>query len=191
LLAYVCELDDVEPMASTLLHTFGDLETLLHVSGKRLQPYTTNNEAIGPLLRLVGHLATLVVSATVNNRPLINNAASLMGYFRYKSKPTHSETIRILFLDGSWRLISDEVISQGGRVAALTSMRDIARQAATLSAQALIFAHLRPTHDDPADEDDVELYGRMRDLCRVIDISHGEHLLIGRTGFVSLMESPT
>ena len=189
LLRYFSVTGDLGAVASSLLQTFGGLKALLWVSSKRLQPFSTLDETVGPVLRLIAHVVTLVTSTAVTRQPLLDNSAALMSYLRYSTAVTHSETIRVLYLDRSNHLIHDSFVSQGGRLAALTSLREVGRQACVLSARSLIFAHLRPTHDDPPDQEDLELFARLGDLCRVLQVCHSQHLLIGRTGFQSLMET--
>jgi len=98
------------------------------------------------------------------------------------------ETIRALYLDSQLRLIQDRVIAIGSLNAAHVEPRELLRPAFIANAHTYILAHNHPSGDLTASETDIEFTKYIADTSHLFQMPLQDHLIITRTGFVSLRQ---
>ncbi len=125
------------------------------------------------------------------HQPLYSQALhSPTSVYRYlHSMGTHEqEIIRALYLDSQLRLIQEKVIAIGSLNAAHVELKDLLRPAFIANAHTYILAHNHPSGDLTASETDIEFTKYIADTSNIFQIPLQDHLIITRTGFVSLRQ---
>mgnify|MGYP002713090974 CR=1 FL=1 len=96
------------------------------------------------------------------------------------------EQFRILFLDKKNRLIADEVQQVGTVDHTPVYPREVIRRTLELSATALILVHNHPSGDPSPSSADVQMTKAIADIARPLGITLHDHLIVGRSGHVSM-----
>jgi DNA repair protein RadC len=72
--------------------------------------------------------------------------------------------------------------------ASLVHPREVLGPALRVRAAALVVAHNHPSGDPEPSSEDCALTERLRDASRLLGLELLDHVVVGRTGFVSLRE---
>ncbi|WP_162177366.1 MULTISPECIES: JAB domain-containing protein [Novosphingobium] len=91
------------------------------------------------------------------------------------------ETLRVLFLDASHRLIADEQMQRGTIGQLILHPRVIFRRALELNAAAILLAHNHPSGDPVPSANDVRATDRLVEMGRSLDIDIVEHIVVTAT----------
>ena len=117
---------------------------------------------------------------------LIENSDSLHDYLKAAMCPLNREEFRVLYLDRSSHLISEEVLFKGTLDMSAVYPRDIVESALSKNASALILAHNHPTDLPLASDEDIELTRALVRVCWAVDIPILDHVVIGRNSLLSI-----
>jgi DNA repair protein RadC len=96
------------------------------------------------------------------------------------------EQFRVLLLDAKHGLVGSEVIAVGGLDHVPADPREVFKPAIRRSAAAVIVAHNHPSGDPEPSAQDIALTRRLAQAGRVLGVPLLDHLVVGRTGYVSL-----
>jgi DNA repair protein RadC len=91
-----------------------------------------------------------------------------------------------LFLDARCRLIARETIAVGSLNVARASPRDVLEPAVRLLASGIVIVHNHPSGDVEPSDDDVRFTGAVGNAAELLGVSLHDHVVVGRSGFVSL-----
>lgn len=91
-----------------------------------------------------------------------------------------------LYLDGRRQVIRHEVVSVGTLTATLVHPREVFAPALECRAASLVVAHNHPSGDPTPSHEDRLLTERLSQAGRLLGINLDDHLVIAKTGFVSL-----
>jgi len=98
------------------------------------------------------------------------------------------ETFKALYLDGRRRLLHSEVVSIGTLTATLVHPREVFAPAISCGAASLVVAHNHPSGDPTPSHEDRLLTQRLSEAGRLLGLQLDDHLVIGRSGYVSLRQ---
>ncbi|MEW6279341.1 MAG: DNA repair protein RadC [Candidatus Eremiobacterota bacterium] len=98
------------------------------------------------------------------------------------------EHFRALYLDSRRRLMAAETVSVGTLTASLVHPREVFQPAIARSAAAVVVAHNHPSGDPEPSFEDLALTRRLRQSGEILGIDLLDHLVVGRSGWVSLKE---
>ncbi len=88
------------------------------------------------------------------------------------------EALRILFLDGSRRLIADEQLQWGSLDQLALYPRTIFRRAMEHNAAAIIIVHNHPSGDPSPSANDIRVTHMLADLGRSLDVEIADHIIV-------------
>lgn len=173
-------------LATHLIEKLGSLPAVLAMGRERLAdfPYMTAQALLS--LKVVRELATRIVKTETMGGPIVSNARQVVDYCRARMAHETVEHLRILYLDQKNRLISDEIFHGGGVSSVSVNPRQIVKRAILLDAQSIIMAHNHPSGDPSPSAADVEVTRDVKRAAEAVDIRLLDHLIIGRSGSVSL-----
>lgn len=173
-------------LAPQLIEEFGSLPSVLAMGREWLPEFP--NMTLDALLNLkvVRELATRLVKAEIVDRPKVSDAREVIDYCRARMAHETVEHLRILYLDQKNRLISDEVFHGGGVSSVSVNPRQIVKRSILLDAQSIIMAHNHPSGDPSPSAADVEVTRDVKRAAAAVEIRLLDHLIIGRSGSVSL-----
>ena len=177
---------DVKPVAKALIARFGGVSGVLAAPVKRLAEVDGIGETAAAYIRATHLLNQRAGLESVKSRPVISNWAALTAYVRTALQHETEEQFRTLFLDRKNQLIADERQSRGTVDHAPVYPRELAKRALELSASALILVHNHPSGDPTPSGADVTVTREIMDALDALDIAVHDHLIVGRSGVVSL-----
>lgn len=90
------------------------------------------------------------------------------------------------YLDRKNQLILDEIQNRGTVDHAPVYPREVVRRALELSSSALILVHNHPSGDPTPSRADIDMTKTIIATAKPLGISVHDHLIIGKTGFVSM-----
>lgn len=120
--------------------------------------------------------------------PVIANSQAVHDYLYHSCAALDREQFRVLFLDSTNRLISDQIMAQGSVSRVDVHLRDIVVAALEQKAVAMILVHNHPSGDPAPSEGDIALTRELISLCRSLDITLHEHLIVARSGVIGLRD---
>ena len=118
--------------------------------------------------------------------PVLSNSRALLDYLHAQMAHLPAEQVRALFLDGRKNLILDEVVGLGTIDQAPIFPREIIRRAMEIGASGVVLVHNLPSGNPAPSKSDIELTRSLALLARQLGLTLHDHVVIGRTGSVSL-----
>lgn len=123
---------------------------------------------------------------TVKNEDLfVADSASAYEILKGMGK-LKQEQVRVLFLDGRYRLKADRVVAVGALNRVSIEPHVILSTALELNAVNLIMAHNHPTGVVKPSREDLAFTGRITEACKIVGIRLLDHLIIGRNTWESI-----
>jgi len=98
------------------------------------------------------------------------------------------ENFLILCLNTKNKLIHSEVIFKGGLNACLVCPKTLFRIALKHNSDKIIIAHNHPSNDLKPSEEDKEIFNKLKDAGRIIDIKVLDSIIFNKKEFYSLKE---
>jgi DNA repair protein RadC len=117
---------------------------------------------------------------------LVENPDDLHRYLKLSMEPLNHEEFRLLYLNRSSHLISEEVLFRGTLDMSIVNPKEVVESALRKRASALILAHNHPTDLPLASDEDIQLTRALVRACWTVDIAILDHVVIGRNSFLSM-----
>ena len=109
----------------------------------------------------------------------VNNAEDAARHFtELLSKETGRECFVVLFLNGSNRYITSEILFKGTLTTSAVYPREIIKRALSLDSAAIICAHNHPSGNLQPSRDDLKITKKIKAACDTVDIAMHDHLII-------------
>jgi len=177
---------DVKPLAKKLINTFGDIGEVLHAPAHKLMDAGVSPNAI-ILIRLVATcgMRSAYDGFRDSNEPIFSNWIQFEEYCREKMAYKEVEEFRVFFLDGSYRLTGEKLITTGTINKSSIHPREIIRAAIENKAVYLILAHNHPSGNSEPSPADVKMTKNFVELADIMDIEVFDHIVVGRDGTFS------
>jgi len=102
----------------------------------------------------------------------------LVKYLQARIGSRSTETMRILFLDGSHHLLSEQEFDQGSPQRIYVQPRNILKRALELDASGIILAHNHPGGNLTPSKSDIEFTRFIKALCMKLDICLHDHIIL-------------
>lgn len=173
-------------LAVLLIDEFGSLPSVLAMGRERLFDFPGLTSQALLSLKVVRELASRLVKTETMNRPIVSDVRQVIDYCRARMAHETIEHLRVLYIDQKNRLITDEVYRGGGVSSVSVSPRQIVKRAILVDASSIIMAHNHPSGDPSPSAADVEVTRDVKRASDAVDIRLLDHLIIGRSGNVSL-----
>lgn len=159
---------------------------MLHASDIGLGELGTGGDAVARHLRTIRHTLLAVSRAAIDGRPVMEAYPATIDYLMLTMGQLGVEQLRVLFLNTRNILIADEMLARGTIDATPIYPREILKRALELGATALILAHNHPSGDPTPSAADVAVTRTLAEGGRALGIVVHDHLVIARSGWVSL-----
>jgi len=181
---------DVKPLAKDLINIFGDIAEVMHAPAHELLKAGVSPNAI-VLIRLT---ATCAMRSAYDgfhdsNEPIFSNWIQFEEYCREKMAYKEVEEFRVFFLDSSYRLKGEKLITTGTINKNNVHPREVIRAALENKAVYIIMAHNHPSGNVKPSDADIEMTKNFEELTDVMGIVLFDHLIIGRNGVFSFRAS--
>ena len=179
---------DTKPIARALLGRFGSFANAIAAPLAELRGVEGIGEAGSAALKTVQAAALRLMRSELQDRPVLSNWESLMGYLNAQLARERVEQFRVLFLDGKNRLLADEAQARGTVNHTPVYPREVARRALELHATALILVHNHPSGDPSPSPQDLQTTGLVRRALSTIDVVLHDHIIVGNGAWRSLRQ---
>lgn len=177
---------DMKPLARSLIQRFGSLAGVLNADPQTLAKHPGMGEATAAALRIVAVAARRLARQTVREQPILASWQALIDYLTIDMAHLTRERVRILYLNARNMLIHDEQLSDGTVDESQVHPREVIHKAMDLGASALILVHNHPSGSPEPSRADIQITQRIAEAGRLLGITVHDHVIIGRTGHVSL-----
>lgn len=175
-------------LAQELLDAFGGVAGLLQADLAALGRI----KGLGPAKRAevtaVLALAQRALLARMKALPVLDTPQALHSFLRHLIGSLPHEVFVALFLDGSQRLITHEVLFRGTLGQASIYPREVAVRALHHNAQAMVVAHNHPSGDLTPSASDVAVTRALHGALGLLDVRLIDHLVVHESGVASLAE---
>lgn len=179
--------DNATNLAATLIQEFSSLGRVFAESPESLQ------RVIGPtapVIEMLGavHQAIQVAMRTDIDRVIIQSTdQKLIDYLVVSMGSLSAEQLRVLFLDRSDRLISDEILASGTLTTLTAYPRNIFKRAFELSASAIVLVHNHPGGQIEPSDCDVHFTKKLTSFGRQLEVEVKDHIIIAGTRWFSFL----
>lgn len=171
--------DDADRITNALFDEFRTLATIL----------VQSREA---LLRITGPSRSLVADLILRSRAMMTEASrselegikinsfdpKLREYLIMSMGSLPHEALRVLFLDGSRRLIADEQLQQGTLAQLAVYPRTVFRRALEHNAASIVLVHNHPSGDPTPSREDVRVTQILEQIGRALNVELLDHIIV-------------
>lgn len=177
---------DMKPLARSLIQRFGSLAGVLNADPTTLARHPGMGEATAAALRIVAVAARRLARQTVCQQPVLGSWQALIDYLTIDMAHLTKERVRVLYLNSRNMLIHDEHFGDGTLDEATIHPREVVHKAMDLGAAAVILVHNHPSGSPEPSRADIQITQRIAEAGRLLGITVHDHVIIGRSGHVSL-----
>lgn len=175
-------------LAEQLLLRFGGLPGLLAIGTDDLRAVKGLGPAKRAELGAVLELARRVFSRQLQMSPVFDSPERVKDYLRLQLGQLPHEVFAVLFLDAQSRLIEFREMFRGTLTQTSVYPREIVKQAITLNAASVVFAHNHPSGVAEPSRADEHLTKTLIQALRLVDVRVLDHLVVGHPDVVSFAE---
>ncbi len=109
-------------------------------------------------------------------------------FFRTQIANEEREVFSVAFLDAQHRLITCDILFQGGIDSSVIYPREVVKASLKHNAAALVVAHNHPSGVAEPSEADRRITDRLREALNLVDVRLLDHLVVTQVDCVSLAE---
>lgn len=175
-------------LAGEILETFGSLDRLLEASIVELMQIKGIGSAKAIQLKAVFGIALKCKKPLALENYKIASAEDAYRLAHAEIAHIPQEVLLVILRDVRGKLIHQEQVSIGTLSQVLVHPREVFFPAVRYKAHSLIIAHNHPSGDPTPSNADLELTRALIHSSRVMGIGLDDHLIVCRSGFVSLKE---
>lgn len=170
--------DNCEHLAQTLLAEFRSIGVIWSQTPEALERILGPDSPITALILGARDAALETMAGDMRGIAIDPFSPELRSYLIASMGSLADETLRVLFLDSSGRLIADERLQNGSLSQVAAHPRTIFRRALEHNAAGLILVHNHPSGDPTPSEEDVLVTRRLDQIARSLDVEIIDHIIV-------------
>ncbi len=178
LIGYAIPRRDVHLLARELIKHFGGIYNILTAPIERLMEINGIGQNTALFFRVVGQIMVTGYSDSLKEVSLYHNDALLTNYCRLKLAGKNVEELHVLYFDGKWRMLADDLHSNGTVNMTAVYPREILRRALDLNACSIVLVHNHPTPGTHFSHADITMTETIANLLNVVDIKLHDHYVV-------------
>lgn len=173
-------------LGRSLLQALGGLTGLHSASFGELRAVPGVGPAKAAQIKAAIEVGRRLAVAEAGESPTIRSPQDAADLIQYEMGALEQEHFRVLLLDTRNRVLRQRDIYRGSLNASMIRIGEVFRDAVRENAAAIIVAHNHPSGDPSPSPEDVAVTRAIAEAGRMLDIELLDHLVIGRSSFVSL-----
>lgn len=189
LLTYAIPRKDVKPYAKDLIRRFGNLSGVLDAGQKELEEVARIGPVSATLIRLAKEVCGAYLADKIKGREVLSSPQAVLDFARVKLSGLPHEAFMAIFLNAKNRVLDFKIIQEGTVDRAVIYPRRIVEEALAHHAAGIIFVHNHPSGDTQPSPEDKQLTHSLVEAARTIDLRVLDHLIVGKEGYCSFVES--
>lgn len=174
----VVDPDHARPIAERLLGEFRTLGRLWSQSPEAIERVAGKNSPVVHLLLVCRDARVESIRGELVGGRITPSSPKLLEYLIVSMGALPDETLRVLFVDGSHRMIADEQVQRGTVGQLIFYPRVIFRRALELDAAAIMMVHNHPSGDPAPSRNDILVTNMLVDMGRSLGIEVIEHIIV-------------
>lgn len=189
LLTYAIPRIDVNPLAHTLVNTFGSLSAVLEATPEELKKVDGIGDRSAALISMMVPLFRCYEQEKLQSRPRFSTYSALAAYCNTLFMGVRDEQFYLLCFDAKMQLIKAVMMASGTADEVHVSPKQIVREALRLNAVTVAVSHNHPSGDPRPSQEDIELTRDIRDALNMVEIRLADHVVVGDCETFSLFRN--
>lgn len=178
LLTYAIPRRDVRTLSRQLYKKYGNIQKILSAPMDNLIENKGVKENVATFFKLVHKITELEYKNSLDHEPIFYNYEKLENYCKVLLSGKTVEEFHVFYLDGQYKLISDELHSSGTVNWAAVYIREIVKRALDLNARNIVLLHNHPSGQTSFSSQDIQITQELEDSLKNLDIKLYDHLLV-------------
>lgn len=178
LLTYAIPRRDVRTLSRQLYKKYGSIHHLISSPFESLLENDGIKENTATFFKLIHKLMEIEYKTTLDTNPIFHNFEKLENYCKILLSGKSVEEFHVFYLDGQYKLISDELHSSGTVDWAAVYVREIVKRALDLNARSIVMLHNHPTAYTSFSTQDIEITIELANALDKLGIQLYDHLLV-------------
>jgi DNA repair protein RadC len=176
---------DTKTLAKLLLQKFKTMQGILNATKEDLLSINGIGNSSYQAIQIVRAVVRSVLRSKIMNQTIINCFRDVINYCKINMQFLRTEELRIIFLDGSNKVIADEVIERGTIDTVAIHTKGVLKKCIKYEAQGIIVIHNHPSGVAMPSQQDVFCTQKLREACKVFDVCLIDHIIIAGNKYVS------
>ncbi len=189
LLAYAIPRKDTNPIAHSLLDTFGSFAAVLEAPQLSLQKVEGMTQRAATMLRLLPQSWQRYDLSRQSETKFFRTTEECGDYLVPFFRGLREERVRILCLDAKCKLLDCRELSQGSVNSAAMPIRRIVETALAVNATSVMVAHNHPSGIALPSTEDIDATRRLKEALANVDIILIDHIVVSDNDYVSMLDS--
>ncbi|MCL2890243.1 MAG: DNA repair protein RadC, partial [Alphaproteobacteria bacterium] len=178
LLMYAIPRVDVKPIVKNLLKEFGTVTNILCQPIEELTRVHGVGQNTAIFLKALMDVTKREHAAPLRDNPVFYEPSILENYAKIMFAGKMVEEFHVLYLDGKYKLLRDDVHSSGTIDWAAIYPREVVRIALNVNASAVILMHNHPSGNANFSTDDMKVTRELQSALNVVGIQLYDHILV-------------
>lgn len=187
LLFYSIPRRDTNETAHRLIEKYGSLHAVFDADVDDLTAIEGIGEHSAVLLKLIPQVARRYMEETQQDVKRFNNYRLIGDYFVPRFVGVTSETVYLMLLDASYRLLSCNILFKGSVNSAHIRSRELIEKALSVRASMAVLAHNHPGGVAIPSASDIETTRQIYDVFGSIDVLLLEHFVVADNKYTPII----
>mgnify|MGYP003677847040 FL=1 len=170
--------DEALRLSNELLDEFGSIGRMLGESEAALLRVLGTHGAVACLLKATGKFMLANLHDQLPRKLISATDRGLIEYLQARMGSRTTEIMRVMFLDSSNRLLSEQEFGAGSPQRIFVQPRSILKRALELDASGIILAHNHPGGNVTPSKSDIDFTRSIKTLCLELEIRLHDHIII-------------
>lgn len=180
---------DVNPLAHTLINTFGSLQGVLEARISQLISIPGIGEETATLISLIAPLFRRYHACLCRSRQQFNTREEIKQFCLSLLTGWRTERLYVIALDAGQQLLGYHLVAEGSTGSVQVQPRQVVESALDLNARSLVICHNHPGGSSHPSIQDVELTERLCSLLHHLEIDLLDHLIVAGNSIYSMAEN--
>ena len=189
LLFFAIPQKDTNPLAHTLLNTFGSLHQVLDTPAEELEKVPGVGANVATLLTLITATARYYMVSRNNQEVVLSSVDKCGDYLLPFFFGRRNETVFLLCLDAKCKVLCCKEVGEGSVNSANVPIRRIVETALFTNATSVVLSHNHPSGLALPSDEDIQTTRRLAMALDAVDITLADHIVVADEDYVSMAQS--